>query len=714
MDKPSSFNPIKTPNEKVMLGFNMLVALVFLSIALYPIILLYMPHTDSQSITSTTLIILFSLFFFALVAFTVFKKKPSGNETTSGNSLKKVLSGNVIILVLYTIFLIFLFVLLPSSTMDKYAYLLLPFTILVAIVLFSLNINENHNPLYYNYEKVKFLVIMLCFIVMLILFYNKNPGGYIEKYFGTTLLITILLTVFGFLYLMTLLYGKPETGTSTSAPEMNFFGELKAKNFTLLGIASTISFILFLLLVTVGITTYPGGFFKQNTFSAAVIITSILIVSIIAVLYFSKSLLGTTDTGAEPEGLPTMNNIFRNALLLIFGLGFSGIMIAWLVTTLGNLSTTSGIVSFVLNLLLVLSVLSLVYKLFTGTPLFKVPIVKFIVNILFYIPCLFVNLIDGAVWLFGKAKGLGSKSGKTEPSTTTHWILLVLIILLFILYFSLPYIQKQVSKQGGTLLLNNPVSLTSQNTLASYQSLNGSAEYDYQYAISFWFNLDAVGPNTSSTANTFTSIMSYGGKPNVMFNAAENTLMITMKNKDPTQKLVSDIHDADGNLIVYRLKGVLLQKWNHLLINYNGGTLDIFYNGELVKTVTGVVPYMEYDSLNIGYENGVHGQICNLNYFNKNITIQQVYYLYNLVKDQTPPVSYNSKATIIKIPESTANNIYGGMDVSTKKVQKEATAIATGDSVSKTIENRLNPFQKQDFLSLRWYFAKNDDYVGSL
>ena len=63
MDKPSSFNPIKTPNEKVMLGFNMLVALVFLSIALYPIILLYMPHTDSQSITSTTLIILFSLFF---------------------------------------------------------------------------------------------------------------------------------------------------------------------------------------------------------------------------------------------------------------------------------------------------------------------------------------------------------------------------------------------------------------------------------------------------------------------------------------------------------------------------------------------------------------------------------------------------------------------------------------------------------------------------
>ncbi len=541
MDKPSSFNPIKPPNDKVMLGFNLLIALVVLCTALFPIILLYVPQTDPKSTTSTNLTIIFSLFFSAVLAYAVFKYKNSWNK-------------NTIMLVLYTVFTIILFTLLPSSILDKYAYLFLPFTLLIGVVLLYFIVNEKHVPLFYNYEKVKFLIVMVCFLSMLILFYNKDPGGYIHKYFGLTLLLTILLTVFGLLYIVTLFYGKTETGSSTGSPEMtNLLGELSAKNFTSWGIASAISFILFLILVTVGITTYPGGFFKQNTFSAAVIIICILMVSIIGILYFSKSLLTATGTGDEPDRLPTINIIFKNALLLIFGLGFSGIMIAWLVTSLGNLSTTSGIVSFVLNLLLVIAVLSLVYKLFTGTPLFKVPIVKFIVNILFYIPCLFVNFIDGAVWLFGKAKGVGFKTGKTEPSTTTHWILLVLIILLFILYFSLPYIQKQVSKQGGKLLLNNPVSLTSQNTLASYQSLNGSTEYDYQYAISFWFNLDAVGPNTSSTANTFTSIMSYGGKPNVMFNAAENTLMITMKNKDPTQKIISDVHDADGNLIVYRL-----------------------------------------------------------------------------------------------------------------------------------------------------------------
>ena len=64
--------------------------------------------------------------------------------------------------------------------------------------------------------------------------------------------------------------------------------------------------------------------------------------------------------------------------------------------------------------------------------------------------------------------------------------------------------------------------------------------------------------------------------------------------------------------------------------------------------------------------------------------------------------------------ESTANDIYGGVEVSMKKVQQEAAAIATGDPLPNTIENALNPFKKQNFLSLRWYFSANNDNVGSM
>jgi hypothetical protein len=577
------------------------------------------------------------------------------------------------------------------------------------MVLFSLNIAENHNPLFYNSEKVKFSIISVCFIITLILFYNKNPGGYIQKYLGGTLLLTILFAVFGLLYMMTLFFGK---GQGQGQESKGFFSDLKSKNYSNLDIVSTVGFILFVLLITIGIAVYPGGLFKQDTATSASIITCVLLITIGLVMYFSKGLLGTTAGSQGSDGIKTVNDIFRSALLLIFGLGFSGVMIAWLVTSLGNLSSTSGIVSFVLNLLIVVAILSLAFKLITGTPVYKIPGVRLLVNILFYIPCIFVNLIDGGVWLFGKAKGVSL--GKTDPTTTTHWILLALIILLFLLYFALPYIQKQVLKQGGTLLLNNPVSLTTQNTLGAYQTLNDSTNYDYQYAISFWFTLDAVGPNISVASNKFTSIMSYGGKPNVLYNASTNTLMVTMKTKDPNQELISKKYDENGDLIVYERTGVLLQKWTHLIVNYNGGNLDIFHDGELVKSIPGIVPYMEYDNLNIGYENGVHGQICNLNYFKKNLTIQQVYYLYHLVKDKNPPVSFNSKETIMKMSSATAANIYGGTEVSVKKVQQEATAIAMGDTIPNTIENVLNPFKKQDFLSLRWYFSANNDHVGSM
>jgi hypothetical protein len=68
----------------------------------------------------------------------------------------------------------------------------------------------------------------------------------------------------------------------------------------------------------------------------------------------------------------------------------------------------------------------------------------------------------------------------------------------------------------------------------------------------------------------------------------------------------------------------------------------------------GVVPYYKLDNLTIGENNGVNGSICNVVYFSHPLNTTNMYILYNMVKDKTPPVLSASSAEILKQNANTA------------------------------------------------------------
>jgi len=116
----------------------------------------------------------------------------------------------------------------------------------------------------------------------------------------------------------------------------------------------------------------------------------------------------------------------------------------------------------------------------------------------------------------------------------------------------------------------------------------------------------------------------------IKYNASNNTLQIT------NVKYITDTI-IETETILYEHNNILLQKWNNLVLNYNSGTLDIFLNNILVKTIINFTNYVKYDSLLIGYNNGVYGDICNILYFKKSVDRDIIKLLYDLYKNLNPP-----------------------------------------------------------------------------
>jgi hypothetical protein len=369
--------------------------------------------------------------------------------------------------------------------------------------------------------------------------------------------------------------------------------------------------ILILYLVFSYLLIFKYNYFGYNKFSY---ITNIIFI-VFGVLYGFTLLNNyfSPDEGIQPSLINIVKRISIMLLALFVLFGF-----IYLIAYFSFLSDTMS--------LLILVSMTIVGLYFLNKVINNFPFVKkikqsylfsILYHILFVIPCL---IIDGSVDIYKDLR---------ETPLTIYKILGVQIILIAS-YFFIPIIMNKIYTHNSKLLLNNPTYLDEETNIGSYESLNPNKlkknNYKYNYGISFWLFLDNIGENHNNNSNGFMNIINYGDKPKIQFNPKTNSLRITTKD------------GINGMNIIYETNDLPLQRWNYFVINYDGGNTDIFINNKLVGTKSGIIPYMSFDNVLIGQENGMEGGICNIQYFDKPLTRNYMNFDYSTLKNKTPPI----------------------------------------------------------------------------
>jgi len=450
-------------------------------------------------------------------------------------------------------------------------------------------------------------------------------GGLFSNHIGeknnTSLLGSLLyfVMIFGVIGLWKKEADTGQTGTATNQ------SLLEASQIKYLGF-----FIAYLLLLFVMYSANPGGIITK--FGGSAIFVSMFVGLLLMGMVLGYSgLTQKLGTGTLDIYSPWLKGLYIFLSLFVFGLLFW-----WILTAFGVFSNNADqqIGSMIFNFVLLLGVLTLVYKVsYLGGWFAKSPFIQLLVNLFMYIPCLFSGLMD-------KLRGI--KSNPFQGTKSSDVIALFAVLTIIAMYFVttqwiIPGIKKWYYLKGGKQIIGESVPIDTQSTASSFTALNDVPDDQlatdlnpsYRYGISFWLYVDSFSPSTSSAYSKHSTILNYGGVPLVKYYAATNTLGVYIR--DVTK-------GKNDDQLLYSRDNMPLQKWNNVVINYLNGTMDIFYNGKLVSSSIEVSPPIVYDTLTVGMDNGISGEIANVVYYKYPLSLYSIDTLYTSLKNTSPPL----------------------------------------------------------------------------
>lgn len=241
----------------------------------------------------------------------------------------------------------------------------------------------------------------------------------------------------------------------------------------------------------------------------------------------------------------------------------------------------------------------------------------FIVNLIFYIPCMLLDLLE-----YLKAD--------LQQAPKAVYVLLIIELVLGLLYVYSPKISKSFGKmlglKDGKIVLAEPLRIDKETRLLSYVDLQKDKDKNQiinnKFAISAWIYIIPVEPSHSPYNGDATVFEFTDYHPRLIYNGAKGKFK------------------AFFNQSSYTEVEMPLQKWNHVVFNYTKFNADLFVNGKLMGSVERDIVNENLsigDIITVGQVGGLSGGICNIVYFGRPLVKYEIETIYNLNKNSDPP-----------------------------------------------------------------------------
>ena len=299
-----------------------------------------------------------------------------------------------------------------------------------------------------------------------------------------------------------------------------------------------------------------------------------------------------------------------------------------------NLTATgyisSGIMIFGLSLLLYFVIK--LFKMFPAQSKIATLIITFFSIIGISIYLIYNNRELLSLFIPGKINIFGT-SNKKEIIKFLAVLIGISLILIFLLFGK--SLNIHLTTNGQTLL---PTETSLSNNKVIKGIVNNS-----KFCISSWFYFVGTKNTSSDTYGDYIPFLNFNWNPIMMFNSSNGYIKVIFED------------DTFNNQILYN-GPITLQKWNNIVINYNGSTADIFINSKLIATKNNIfiksnVSNMQFGSLNHVKEkicskkeknpdkcsehslnNDIQGGMANIVYFNNILKLNEIEKNYDLFK----------------------------------------------------------------------------------